>query len=357
MVLKIDTTQEFIHRLIKTLEQGNIVALPTDTIYGLAVDATQPEAVRQLAELKRRGGKPFTFFIAKKNISSYARLTKKRILTYFVPGPITIILKKRTAVRLPFTNDKIGIRIPRVEFILRLLNTYSKPLAVTSANLSGQEPLSSALDIVEHFPKVALTVDGGFLYSKPSTVVDLTTTPPLLTRKGAIPILEIEKVYGSSIRMDASLKFNVLFVCTGNSCRSPMAAGIFKTMVSDDYCDVRSAGTLPMNGLPAAQHAIDVVDEYGGSIADHMTHTISHDLIDWADLILVMEFKHYDAVLEMAPRAAVKTFFLKEYKRRTKYNEIPDPVGKDIHAYRQAAQLMYPSLQFIAQNIKKRFAT
>lgn len=355
MLFKIENTQEFFNRISETLKRGKIVALPTDTVYGFAVDGTQYEAVRRLAEIKARTEKPFTFFMPKKNINTYARVTKNRIIEYFIPGPITVILKRRSNIKLPFIEDKIGIRLPQTDFIIKLLSMYDNPLAVTSANISGQKPMNSALEIVEHFTDIDTVIDGGFLFSKPSTVLDLAETPPQLIRKGTIPILEIEKVYGKTIVMDDSLKFNVLFVCSGNTCRSPMAEGIFKTEARGEHCEVKSAGTLPMQGLPAAPFAAEVVHEYGGSIAQHLTQSITQELIDWADLILVMEFKHYNTVLEMSPRAAVKTFLLKEYKRKTKYNEIVDPVGKDRQAYRQAARAMYPSLKFVARDIEKRF--
>jgi protein-tyrosine-phosphatase len=183
----------------------------------------------------------------------------------------------------------------------------------------------------------------------------LTTTPPTILRKGAIPILEIEKVYGRRVVLGSGLKFNVLFVCSGNSCRSPMAEGIFRTMVDDAYCSVRSAGTLHMNGMPAAQHAQEVVEEYGGSIARHLSQTTTRDMIAWADLILVMEYQHYTAVLEIEPQAAVKTFLLKEYKRKTQHNKVYDPVGKEKAVYEQTARDMLPSLCFVAHDVMKRF--
>ena len=78
-------------------------------------------------------------------------------------------------------------------------------------------------------------------------------------------------------------------------------------------------------------------------------------MVDWADLILVMEYKHYEAVLEINPEAVVKTFLLREYKRRTKYTEVPDPVGRDLAAYKQAAAKMYPTLKRLAKEIEARF--
>jgi tRNA threonylcarbamoyl adenosine modification protein (Sua5/YciO/YrdC/YwlC family) len=355
MLKKIENTPEFFNSIIELLKKGRVIAIPTDTIYGFAVDGTKSDTVKKLINIKGRGEKPFTFFMSRNNIKKYAVITKKKIFNYFIPGSITIILNKRKGSRLPFASEKIGVRIPQTDFIIKLLSLYANPLAVTSANLSGQEPLDSAVEIAEHFTGIDLVIDGGRLSSRPSTVLDLTTTPPTLLRKGKIPILEIEKIYGKRIRLDSSLKFNVLFVCSANTCRSPMAEGIFKTLISDKYCEIRSAGTLPMSGMPAAQFSIDVVKEYSGSIVQHQTKMITKDYIEWADLILVMAFRHYDAVLEISPDAAIKTFLLKEYKRRVKFNEVPDPVGKGIDIYRQTAKEMLPSLKIIARNIKKRF--
>lgn len=355
MIIKIEDTDKFYNQTIEFLKKGDVIAFPTDTIYGFAADGLNPDAVKKLAEIKGRDEKPFTLFMAKSKIEEYAIITKRKIIEYFIPGPLTVILKKRKWISLPLITEKIGIRIPQVDFIIKLLDLYDKPLAVTSANLSGQTPINSAVKIAERFTDVNLIIDGGELLSRPSTVLDLTTTPPVLKRKGTVPILEIEKVYGRNVMIEESLKFNVLFVCSGNTCRSPMAEGIFKTLINKKYCEVKSAGTLQMSTLSPAQNAQEVVEEYGGSILQHLTQTITKELIEWADLILVMEFKHYDTVLEMLPKAAVKTFLLKEYKRKAIYNQISDPVGKDINAYKEAARTMFPSLRFLVKDIKRRF--
>jgi tRNA threonylcarbamoyl adenosine modification protein (Sua5/YciO/YrdC/YwlC family) len=355
MLIKIDQTPDFFNRITHTLQPGGVIALPTDTVYGFAVDATQAGAVARLKNLKGRETKPFTIFIAKGRIREYARPSKRKIIDYFVPGALTVILRHRKDIVLPNIEDRIGIRIPQTDYIIKLLSLYPNPLAVTSANRSGQPPLTTGADIARDFAECDLIIDGNIPSPKPSTVIDLTTKNPVVRRKGKIPILEIEKVYGQMVRLDNALNFNVLFVCTANTCRSPMAEGILKTMVNPDHCEVRSAGILPMDGLPAARFSADVVGEYGGSIAGHSTKTISQELIDWADLILVMEFKHYNAILNIDSRAAIKTFLLKEYKRKTKYNEVFDPVGRSIDFYRMAARDMLRSLKLIARNIEKRF--
>lgn len=355
MIIKLEEAARSIERVMQILRDGGIIALPTDTVYGLAVDGTNEKAAKRLFEIKKRAEKPFTFFLPKSEIKKFAVITKCKIIDFFVPGPLTVILKKRPGISLPFISKKIGIRIPQHNFVLQLLSMHQKPLAVTSANKGGEPPLVSPYDIVEHFTEVGIVIDGGMLASSPSTVLDLTTTPPLVMRKGAVAILALEKVYGRMIKLKPSLKFNVLFVCSGNTCRSPMAEGIFRTMTSPKYCEARSAGTIAMGGLQTAHYARQVVKEYGGSIDRHRSRYLDRESIEWADIILVMEYKHYEAVLEFIPDAVVKTFLLREYRRRTKYTEVPDPVGRDLVAYQQAAAKMYPTLKRLAKDIEARF--
>ncbi len=355
MLIKVDKNPEFLRQISDVLKDGLIIALPTDTVYGLAVDGTNNAAVEKLRKLKDRTEKPFTFFIPKSEINKYAIVTKKKIIDYFVPGPITVILKMKPKITLPGIQERVGLRIPQNDFVIALLESFGKPLAVTSANRSGEPDIDSPYEIVEDLTDVKIVIDAGKIISKPSTVLDLTTTPPTILRKGKIPILEIEKVYARKIAIAAGIRFNVLFVCSANTCRSPMAEGVLKTLIDEKLCDVKSAGILPMDGLPAAQNSIVVVKEYGGSISNHRTKTITPELIDWADLILVMEYKHYDAVIALVPESAVKTFMLREYKTKAKYNEVADPVGKPIDAYRATAQEMLPILKALAKDIEKRY--
>jgi len=355
MLIKLGEAQKSIDRIVRVLGEKGIIAIPTDTIYGLAADGTDERAVKRLFDIKQREDKPFTFFMSMGEIDRFAVVAKKKIIEFFMPGPLTIILKKRPDISLPLVADKIGIRIPQHDFVLQLLNNFQNPLAVTSANISGEPHLASPYDIVEHFTGVDLVIDGGTLVSIPSTVVDLTTTPPVVMRKGTIPILAIEKVYGRKVMLNALLTFNVLFVCSGNTCRSPMAEGIFRTLINRKYCEVQSAGTIAMGGLTAAYYAKRVVKEYGGSIDHHRTKSLDRGLVDWADLILVMEYKHYETVLEINRDAVVKTFLLREYRRKAKYTEVPDPVGQDIVVYRQAAVKMMPTLKNLARDIESRF--
>jgi tRNA threonylcarbamoyl adenosine modification protein (Sua5/YciO/YrdC/YwlC family) len=355
MIIDIEDSERFYSKVSAALDSGQIVGLPTDTVYGLAVNAGDRDAINHLIALKERRAKPFPFFIARNMMREYVHIAKKKIVEYFMPGPITFILKKKKGVDLPLVKDTAGVRIPDTPYIIKLLNTYRKPLAVTSANVSEKTPLTSAHQIAERFTDVPLIVNGGDLHSCPSTVLDLTTTPPTIRRKGVVPILEIERVYDGNVRIDRSEPFRVLFVCSGNTCRSPMAEAVLRTLVSPQLCEVRSAGTIAMDGAPAAPYAREVVDAYGGTLDKHTSRLLNHEQVEWADLILVMGYGHFDRVMELSRKAAVKTFLLKEYRREVKYNEVADPVGRDLTAYQRAAQDMVPALRMVARDIERRY--
>lgn len=355
MIIDITDSSRFYSQVTAGLDNGYIVGLPTDTVYGLAVNASNKAAVSRLISLKERGGKPFPFFIAKNRMHEFVTIAKRKIVEYFMPGPITVILKKKKGARLPLVKDTAGVRIPDTPYILKLLSLYKEPLAVTSANVSTEPPLTSAHQIAETLPDVPLIIDGGELHSRPSTVLDLTTTPPTVRRMGSLPILEIERVYDGIVRIARSERFRVLFVCSGNTCRSPMAAAMLRTMVSSKICEVRSAGTTAMDGAPATPYAQEVVTTFGGELTHHRSRQLDPEEVRWADLILVMSYGHFNSVMEISRRAAVKTFLLKEYKRKVKYNEVADPVGRDIAAYQNAAQDMLPALRMVARDIRRRY--
>lgn len=356
MLMKISNDLETYQKVAKVLDGGRIVCLPTDTAYTLGVDGTNPDAIKRLYDYVKMNDNLLTFFIPRSSLGDYVIITKKKILDYFLPGPLTVILKKNPTGKLSLDTDKIGVEIPDLDFIINLLDYYKKPIASLNLSHPTEPELNTPQEIKDKLPEIDLIIDNGPLTGKPSTIIDLTTPIPVIKRKGTVSILEIEKIYGRRIKLDPLLKFNLLFVCSGNSCRSPMAKGILKTMINEEFLQIHTAGTAAVDGLPASENTQIVVKEFGGDISDHRTRCLTKELIDDADLILVMEYKHYETVLEFSPASAIKTFLLKEYKRRVKYNEISDPVGKDISVYRDTALEMYPSLKFVAQDIKKRFS-
>ena len=136
-------------------------------------------------------------------------------------------------------------------------------------------------------------------------------------------------------------KFLVLFVCTGNTCRSPMAEGVLRTKLPKDLRGrvlVRSAGTLGLRGERATPFAVQAAREHGVDISHHRSSAITEDLVRDADLILAMGPEHVEFILEEHPEAADKTFLLTDFGRPEEERtgrRIEDPIGMGPETYRR----------------------
>lgn len=126
----------------------------------------------------------------------------------------------------------------------------------------------------------------------------------------------------------------VLFVCTGNSCRSPMAAALFQKMANNQGLDVevKSCGTATLSGLSASKPAIEVLRREGIDISGHKAVPVNPPLLDWADVILVMEERHRQQIVEDYPQVEKKVFLLTEFANQGK-KDIIDPIGKPPEVY------------------------
>lgn len=134
---------------------------------------------------------------------------------------------------------------------------------------------------------------------------------------------------------------SVLFVCTGNSCRSIMAEGLLKKYLKDrgkDYVTVRSAGTGTLGAQPPTKETITVMNAEGVDVSGCVSRRLDLELINEADLILVMEWRHKDRVAHWDKKAAARTHLLKEFGAAPRLNnpsklEIGDPIGKPLEDY------------------------
>lgn len=178
----------------RTLRSGGIVAVPTDTVYGILGDATNTRVIRRIFSLKGRPReRAFPIFVkdvATARKYAYISDTKTGFLKKVWPGAVTAVLhyKEKLPKILTGGKDTIGIRIPNHQFILDLLSRLEIPLVQTSANISGKTPAKTTQEIKAYFGKSPvmpdLVIDGGTCGGKPSTVIDFTRDEPIILRGG-----------------------------------------------------------------------------------------------------------------------------------------------------------------------------
>lgn len=177
------------------LRRGGVVALPTDTVYGLAVDPRVPGATRRLFQVKDRPDDvPVAVLVAS---ADQARLladpvpaAAARLMAAHWPGALTIVLPRRKGVGLDLGRPPttVGVRCP-AEALVRTVADRVGPIATTSANRHGEPTPATAGEIADLFgDRLALVVDGGSRPGTASTVVDCTGPEPVVLRQGAVRV-------------------------------------------------------------------------------------------------------------------------------------------------------------------------
>ena len=183
-----------IRRAIDALEAGEIIAYPTDTVYGLGCDLFNKKAVDRLYQVKRMPTTHNLAFICPdlSEIARYADVENQnyRVLKRFLPGPYCFILEATREVPkiVHMKRKTVGIRVPDHAVILDLVRGLGRPIISTTAQLPGEEPFIDPTDIDRTFRGLSMVLDAGAGGMVPTTVIDLTTSPPTIVREGAGPI-------------------------------------------------------------------------------------------------------------------------------------------------------------------------
>ncbi len=197
-------------KIINCLENGGLVIFPCETVYGVAVDALNPEAVKKLNEYKQRPfGKPYAIMVSdQKMAEGYVEINKTADNLYkrFLPGPLTVISKGKGEVAVGIESEKgtLGVRVPDYKDLLTLIEKFGHPIVATSANASYQKRPYKILDILENISDkqknlIDLVIDVGELpHNEPSTVIDTTLDDPAVLRQGEIKLKDKVEILSRS---------------------------------------------------------------------------------------------------------------------------------------------------------------
>ena len=351
-------------RAVDSLRAGQLVIFPTDTVYGIAASAASADAITRL-HASRGALTPGTSPDEARQPSAWhapsaeqlARVIPlvsplhKRVVRVLLPGPITLLVELAPD-QLAALRTQLGVvpgaiddghvvvaRAPDSTWARRLAAAADFPIAAEGVRLSGAASARSAHEAARALLNAgvdfALALDGGpASLGKPSTVLRLTADGAYrLVRPG---------VYDSAY-IERRLRRTMLFVCTGNTCRSPMAEALAASMLPTGPDQVptlvRSAGVAAAAGSPATAETVHAVESLGIRHRFTGSRPVTPDMLRDADAVFAMTRSHLAALRSMAPGEGAKLQLLDPAGR-----DVPDPIGSGQAAYTSLAGTLRPMI-------------
>jgi tRNA threonylcarbamoyl adenosine modification protein (Sua5/YciO/YrdC/YwlC family) len=358
--------RDVVHRAVQTLAEGGLVAFPTETVYGVAASALDECAVVRMVEVKgRANSKPLTLAIkSAEEALDYAPdmcPLAQRLARRCWPGPITLVIDdshpESLVRRLPplvqqavSPKNAIGLRVPGHQVILDVMRMLAGPLALSSANRSGQAEAVTASEVLDGLGEELDLIldDGRCRFAQPSSVVRVQGRQLEVLRQGVVPERTLQRL--SSMML--------LFVCTGNTCRSPMAEAMCRDLISkrlgckgeeleDHGVLVMSAGIAAMMGGRATHEAMRTMEQMALDLSNHETQPLTESLVRHADMIFAMTKSHREAILAQWPSASGRTRLLCREGA-----DICDPIGGPLERYEHCALQIRGELSDLVEELE-----
>jgi protein-tyrosine phosphatase len=346
-----DDPRDASHRAVQALVEGKVVVLPTETVYVAAASALHASAVERLRAMRAGDlGGPATLAIRSvEDVLDYVPqlpLVGQRLARRCWPGPVTMQLAdaqpESVVQRLPAPvrdvvapGGQIRVRVPAHELTLRILRLLAGPLVIVGARRSDDADSITAQEVVARLgSQVDLVLDEGRCkFGQRSSIVAVRESGFDVLRQGVFSEANLKRL----------ASWMAVLVCTGNTCRSPMAEALMRKHLArrvgckieeldDRGVVVMSAGVSASPGGRSTPEAVDVMRERDLDLSQHESQPLSDRIVRFADLILTMTRGHREAVLSNWPDAEPRTHLISRGR-----GEVADPIGGPIDLYRRCA--------------------
>jgi tRNA threonylcarbamoyl adenosine modification protein (Sua5/YciO/YrdC/YwlC family) len=350
---KADDPRDVVHRAVQMLAEGRIVAFPTETDYVIAASIRDAAAVERLVGLAPvRVGEPrlaLALKSADEALDWAPRLSPigQRIARRCWPGPVAILVaddhpdslvhRLPDAARLAILGTgRLRLRVPGHPMLADCMRMLAGPVALAEPTGDGGSVAVTAEEIATRGgDQVALVIDDGrSRYAQPASTIEVDEHDFRIVHPGIVS--------QETLRRLSSLM--VLFVCTGNTCRSPMAETIFKQLAAErlgcrpDELEragvvVASAGIAAWGGAAASAGAVEAMRDCGADLSGHESQPVTDTLVQQADIIWTMTASHRAAIIAQHPEAGGRTAVLSPDRV-----DVIDPIGGPVATYRTCAE-------------------
>jgi L-threonylcarbamoyladenylate synthase len=342
-----------LERAVQELTAGKLVVFPTQTGYHLAASVMHPQALAALGQISKTDDAA----LAVRSLDEALRWapwmspTARRLARRCWPGPVTLVVEHlrelpAAAPSVGFREDTIRLCVPAHVALLATLEQLPSPLVIAPMNHSAAtvEQLAQSLGDAA----ALLIAEGPPTGNLMTTVVQIRGDAWSVTRPGTITAEMLRGLMSTTI----------VFVCTGNTCRSPLAEVLCKKLLAErEGCEVAelpqrgflvlSAGLAAMIGAEASPEGVETARELGADLSGHRSQPLTTELLARADYLFTMTTSHLRALLPFATQEGIQPRLL-----ASDGSDVPDPIGREPEVYRECAQQILCHLQNCLQDIR-----